>query len=153
MENWNNFVNEEEEMPSKRLMIDRAFLRKFVFELPRRDDEESITDYATAVAAGRGFKEEDNPLKAKREYYASKNIPFKVDPLYGYNQGNFSIAIPSGDTFEIYVSYGDTREKMSKTDLKYDAFTSLLRKELESMGFKYGELPAPPSDAVLQQYR
>ena len=152
MENWNNFVNEEE-IPSKRLMIDRSFLRKFAFEIPRRSDEEQITDYAVRVAAGSSFRNESDPIKAKREYYASKGIPFKVTPLYGLNNDNFSIAIPSGDSFEIYVSYADNREKRSETDLKPSAFTSLLRKELESMGFKDGGLPSPQSDANMQQYR
>jgi hypothetical protein len=152
MENWNNFVNEEE-IPSKRLMIDRSFLRKFAFEIPRRSDEKQITDYAIRVAAGSSFRNEPNPLKAKREYYESEGVPFKVTPLYGLNNDNFSIAIPSGDSFEIYVSYADNREKRSETDLKPSAFTSLLRKELESMGFKDGGLPSPQSDANMQQYR
>jgi hypothetical protein len=130
MENWNKFINEEEPAAAK---IDRQFLRKFVFELPRKDDEEQIASQA--------------------ESQASEVYKFRNAPLYGLNNGNFSIAIPSGDSFEIYVSYADTREKMSKTDLKPSAFTSLLRKELESMGFKDGELPAPMSDANLQSYR
>ena len=118
--------------------LDRQFLRKYVFELPRPSDEEQIINTATRAS------------KSARPYGHRKHG--KLLPLYGYNQGNYSIAVPAGDGYDVYVSYGDRRDKMAKTDLKYDAFTSELGEELRSMGFKkHDGLPAPMSDDNLRK--
>jgi len=119
--------------------VDRQFLRKYVFELPRRSDEEQIIKAATRAS------------NSARKYGHPQHG--KLLPLYGYNQGNYSIALPDGDGYVVYVSYGDHRDKKAQTDLKYDAFTSELGEELRSMGFeKHDGMPAPMSGDNLQAH-
>ena len=111
--------------------IDSGFLAQFAFEDARPSDKEQISHQVSLMRDGHRIKENDI--------------------VFNYNNGNFSIVIPSNDPLkslsgsEVYVSYADTR-----ADKASMAMTELLLNKLKEMGAKQEEIPAPMSGTNLE---